>query len=197
MALLETLSIEHVPSSYTAYLSLFRDIQNANFLHQQLLARNADFEYAFVDASVVVSRRQLLSAVFKAVTVAANDALKTPNVHSEIVVSLNPSNNIADSYRRFGISPATKDLFVVKVTQSSESNLAPSKASIQAHLTDHVRGKPVEASDANIAAITDVAKVRKYYKLNGLGWLEAIKDEQQKLSESDTLVVSAIALRGL
>lgn len=50
---LETVSLEHVPSSYAVYLTLFRDIQNAAFLQQQLLDRNADFEYAFVDASVV------------------------------------------------------------------------------------------------------------------------------------------------
>ena len=42
----------------------------------------------------VLSRRQLLSAVFKAVTSAVNGGLKTPNVHSETVVSLNPSNNV-------------------------------------------------------------------------------------------------------
>lgn len=136
---LETVPIEHIPPSYTVYLSLYRNVENAAFLHQQLLDRNAHFEYAFIDASVVwqspcpsfskpctpvkhasscseveeddgltmllystararlqvVSRRQLLSAVFKAVTSAATGALKTPNVHSEIVLSLNPSNNVS------------------------------------------------------------------------------------------------------
>ncbi|EFY87358.1 Protein cgi121 [Metarhizium acridum CQMa 102] len=197
---LEALSIEHIPPSYKVYLGLYQSVHNADFLHQQLLSRNADFEYAFVDASVAVSRRQLLSAVFKAVTAATNGSLKTPNVHSEIVVSLNPSNNITDSYRRFGISPTTKNLVVIKVTYSSESpesNSAPSKESIQAHLAEHVKGTPIEVTDANIAATTDISKVRKYYKLNGLDWLEAIEDEQKKRAELDTLVVSAIALRGL
>ncbi|KAK2595332.1 hypothetical protein QQS21_006932 [Conoideocrella luteorostrata] len=194
---LGTVSIEHIPSSYTVYLALYRDISNAAFLHQQLLDRNADFEYAFIDASVVVSRRQLLSAVFKAVTSAASGALKTPNVHSEIVVSLNPSNNIADSYRRFGISPSTKDLLIVKVTQWSESSPCQTRDSLQNHLRTNVQGSPVDATDANIATMTDLAKVRKYYKLNGLGWLDAIKDEKTKHSELDTLIVSSIALRGL
>uniref|UniRef100_A0A1Y1K7T8 EKC/KEOPS complex subunit CGI121 n=1 Tax=Photinus pyralis TaxID=7054 RepID=A0A1Y1K7T8_PHOPY len=194
---LEALSIEHIPPSYKVYLGLFQNVHNADFLHQQLLSRNADFEYAFVDASVVVSRQQLLSAIFKAITAATNGSLKTPNVHSEIVVSLNPSNNITDSYRRFGISPTTKNLAVVKVTYSSESNSAPSKDSIQAHLAEHVKGTPIAVTDANIAATTDISKVRKYYKLNGIDWLEAIKDEQKKRAELETLVVSAMALRGL
>lgn len=42
----------------------------------------------------VVSRRQLLSVVFKAVLAVVNGALKTPNVHSEIVTSLSASNNV-------------------------------------------------------------------------------------------------------
>lgn len=36
----------------------------------------------------------LLSAVFRAASSAASEALKTPNVHSEIVMSLSPSNNV-------------------------------------------------------------------------------------------------------
>lgn len=50
---LEAVTLEHLPHAYTAHLALFRDVENASFLHQQLLARNADFEYAFIDASIV------------------------------------------------------------------------------------------------------------------------------------------------
>lgn len=49
----EIVQLEHVPSSYRIHLALFRNVKNAGFLHQQLLARNADFEYAFIDASTV------------------------------------------------------------------------------------------------------------------------------------------------
>lgn len=50
---LETVALEHLPPSYGVHLALFRNVQNAAHLHSQLLARNADFEYGFVDASVV------------------------------------------------------------------------------------------------------------------------------------------------
>lgn len=50
---LETVSLEHVPSSHKVHVAMFKDVQNAAFLHEQLLARNADFEYALIDASVV------------------------------------------------------------------------------------------------------------------------------------------------
>lgn len=52
---LEAVTLEHLPASHKVYVALFRDVQNAVFLHQQLLARNPEFEYAFIDASVVSS----------------------------------------------------------------------------------------------------------------------------------------------
>jgi EKC/KEOPS complex subunit CGI121/TPRKB len=50
---LETFHLEHMPQTHSVHVAVFRDVQNAAFLQQQLLARNADFEYAFIDAGVV------------------------------------------------------------------------------------------------------------------------------------------------
>ncbi|EQL00390.1 Kinase binding protein [Ophiocordyceps sinensis CO18] len=195
---LETVALEHLPVSHTVRFALFRHVENAAFLHQQLLARNAAFEYALIDASVIFSRRQLLSAVFKATLAAVNGSLKTPNVHSETVTSLSASSNIADAYRRFGVSPTTKDLLVVKVTFATEANPEPPSAeTIWDHLTANVEGQAMSVTDENISAATDLPKVRKYYKLNGLAWLDAIKDEQKKRSEVEMLILDAMALRGV
>lgn len=51
--ILESLQLEHVPATHSVHVAVFRDVENAAFLHQQLLARNADFEYALIDAGVV------------------------------------------------------------------------------------------------------------------------------------------------
>jgi EKC/KEOPS complex subunit CGI121/TPRKB len=91
---LERLRLEHVPPPYEVYAALFRDVSNSEFLHAQLLSRNSDFEYAFVDASSVVSRLHLLSAVYNALNALVVGTLRTPNVHSEIVVSFNTSNSV-------------------------------------------------------------------------------------------------------
>lgn len=48
-----------------------------------------------IAAHQVVSRLQILSAIFKATTTAVDGTLKTPNVHSEIVASLTSSNNVS------------------------------------------------------------------------------------------------------
>lgn len=91
---LERLHFEHIPAGYQVYAALFRNVANAEFLHAQLLSRNSEFEYAFVDASSVISRLHLLSAVYSALNVLLDGTLRTPNVHSEIVVSLNTNNNV-------------------------------------------------------------------------------------------------------
>jgi EKC/KEOPS complex subunit CGI121/TPRKB len=87
-------AIEHLPPDYAVYAALFTDVANAAFLQAQLIARNADFEYALVDAATVVSRTHLLAAVYKAVLAHKGGTLKTPNVHSETVLSLSPSLNV-------------------------------------------------------------------------------------------------------
>lgn len=91
---LEKLHLEHVPDDYRVYVGLFKGVTNAGHLQSQLVARNADYEYAFIDASSVLSRLQLIGAVYKALSVLLDGTIKTPNVHSEIVCSLSPSNNV-------------------------------------------------------------------------------------------------------
>ena len=98
MSGLEEITLEHVPASHRVCLGLFRNVANAGYLQSQLLARNSDFEYAFIDASSVLSRLHLLSAVYKALTVLLDGTLKTPNVHSEIVCALSASNNVRYSF---------------------------------------------------------------------------------------------------
>lgn len=52
MAEIETIVLPHLPN-HPLYVALFKDVQNASFLRKQLLEGNSDFEYAFLDASVV------------------------------------------------------------------------------------------------------------------------------------------------
>ncbi|KAH8882558.1 protein CGI121 [Thozetella sp. PMI_491] len=195
---LEALHLEHVPDTHKAYAAFFKDVSNPEFLHQQLLARNADFEYAFIDASSVLSRFQILSATYKAFSVLLDGTLKTPNVHSEAVCALSPSNNIAEAYRRWGITPASKDIIIIKILFPTESQIQPPSADdVWTHLSENIKGTPVELTDAEIAKSTDLPKVRKYYKLNGLVALEGIKDEAERAREMGLIAVAGMALRGL
>jgi len=54
----------------------------------------------------------------------------------------------------------------------------------------------MSVTDANMAEKTDWAKVRKYYKLNGLPWLDALPVER-KLHESEMIILASMAVRGV
>lgn len=82
---------------YQLHIGLFKDVQNAPHLRQQLLAGNADFEYAFIDATSILSTRPILAACFRAINDQVNSRLRSRNVHSEVVYSLSANNNVSAS----------------------------------------------------------------------------------------------------
>ncbi|KAF7917928.1 uncharacterized protein EAE98_009956 [Botrytis deweyae] len=200
-ALLQTIPLEHLPESHTLHIALYRNITNASFLHQQLLTGNTDFEYAFIDASVVLSKLHILAAAYRAINDALEERLKSRNIHSEIVFSLSMNNNIAESFRRFGITPTTTSLLVVKVAPAS------SASQISEHLSSVIEGEPVPFDDESLASMVDIARVKKLYKLNVTGGgggkkggangvngkVESKADERKEL---EVMVLGAMALRG-
>ncbi|KAL3468405.1 kinase binding protein CGI-121-domain-containing protein [Aspergillus heterothallicus] len=194
-ASLETIDLPHLPSSLAVHVALYKDVQNASYLRQQLLSANAEFEYSFIDATMILSRAHALSAIFRAVNDYSNERLKSRNIHSEIVFSLSPTNNIADSFRKFGISDGTSNLLVVKVS------VAPNitHESVAAHLAQHVQGSNIPFDDATISDISDIAKIKKAYKLGSLPSPAANQVNGHHEGASRRLelsVLGAIALRG-
>lgn len=53
MSQLQTIHLSHLPPSTAVHVALYKDLQNASFLREQLLSGNTEFEYAFIDASMV------------------------------------------------------------------------------------------------------------------------------------------------
>ncbi|GLA37304.1 hypothetical protein AnigIFM63309_004185 [Aspergillus niger] len=193
--LLETIHLSHLPPSMPVHVALYRDVQNAPYLRQQLMSANAEFEYAFIDASTVLSRTHLLSAVFRAANDYMNGRLKSRNVHSEMVFSLSPATNIAESFRKFGITDSTKDLLVVKLSVNPEIT----HDSVAAHLEHNVEGTPVPFDDETLSKISDVAKIKKAYKLGALNTAppnQANGTHDNGLRRLELSVLGAIALRG-
>ncbi|KAI9648202.1 hypothetical protein NHQ30_002834 [Ciborinia camelliae] len=197
MTLLQTIPLEHLPETHTLHIALYRNIRNASFLHQQLLIGNTDFEYALIDASVVLSRLHILAAAYRAVNDALEGRLKSRNIHSEIVFSLSMNNNIAESFRRFGITPTTTSLLVVKIAPAS------SASQISEHLASAVEGEAVAFEDGELRSMTDVARVKKLYKLNAggggkKGGANGVTNEnaENERKELEIMVLGAMALRG-
>ncbi|KAK7549460.1 kinase binding protein CGI-121-domain-containing protein [Phyllosticta citricarpa] len=178
MALVHPLKLAHLPN-VAVHAALFDSVANAADLRRHLLDGNPDYEYAFLDVTTILSTTHVLAAVFRAVNDALHNRLKSRNVHSEVVFCLSPNNNIAESFRRFGIQDSTRTLLAIKITStstassSSSSSTNPSSSfpslpaqSISSHLTANVHGTPLPFTDAAIAPFTDLARVRKIYKLD-------------------------------
>ncbi|OJK03111.1 hypothetical protein ASPACDRAFT_113841 [Aspergillus aculeatus ATCC 16872] len=191
----ETIELAHLPPSMPVHVALYRDVKNAASLRQQLISGNADFEYAFIDASMVLSRAHALSAVFRAVNDSINGRLKSRNVHSEIVFSFSPANNIAESFRKFGIADSTKDLLVIKVSMTPDVT----HDSVATHLSQHVDGSTVPFDDENLSNIADVTKIKKAYKLGALktpSSTQANGTQGDGMRQLELSIMGAIALRG-
>jgi EKC/KEOPS complex subunit CGI121/TPRKB len=52
---MDPVQLEHLPSDHCIHLALFKNVANADFLQSCLIARDPEFEYAFIDASSVCS----------------------------------------------------------------------------------------------------------------------------------------------
>ncbi|EME46851.1 hypothetical protein DOTSEDRAFT_78978 [Dothistroma septosporum NZE10] len=181
---METVTLPHLPQ-HALHVCLFRDVQNAAFLRQQLLDGNTNFEYAFLDASVLLSRKHVLSACFRAVNDLLNARMKSRNVHSEVVFALSPNNNIAESFRRFGLQDGSKDIVAVKV--------GGHRAAVEAHLLDNIQGTPQTLTDDHLAATRDVARIRKIYRLDA----PKKGDAAPLLSaEAEASVLGSMAVKG-
>lgn len=92
---METVHLPHLPQTHALHITLFQNVENAVFLRRQLLDGNTDFEYAFLDASVLLSRKHVLAACWRAINDSLQTRLKTRNVHSEIVFALSTNNNVS------------------------------------------------------------------------------------------------------
>jgi EKC/KEOPS complex subunit CGI121/TPRKB len=204
--MLQAIQLSHMPPGMALYVTLYRDVKNATLLRQQLLDCNADFEYAFMDASMILTTTHVLAASFRAMNDYLHGRLKSRNVHSEIVFALSPNNNIGEAFRKFGISDTSSELLVIKVATSPSVTLE----SVRSHLQSVVEGTPVEFSNENLQAVSDLGKIRKAYKiatnmpskgqskelqypLAGTNGADLTNKETKEL---ETAILGAMALRG-
>lgn len=69
---------------------------------------------------------------------------------------------IVDAFRHFGISDTTTSLIAVKVTSAS---VTPGTNASE-HMKQNITGTILPFTDESIVPLTDIAKIKKLYKLN-------------------------------
>ncbi|KAH7377373.1 kinase binding protein CGI-121-domain-containing protein [Pyrenochaeta sp. MPI-SDFR-AT-0127] len=207
MASIRTFTLPHY-HAYPVHVALFKDVTNAAYLRTQLLEANPDFDYAFLDASMILSPQHLLSATFLALHSFLTSRQKTRTPHSELVFRLSPNNNIGESYKKFGLTDSTSSLIAVKLSITAEGAVAESvsRESVSRHLGHVVQGTSVEIGEAGdeLGAWCDLDKLRKMYKLSGdagkkvkrgviVNGAAPARDERK---EMESVVLGIIALKG-
>jgi EKC/KEOPS complex subunit CGI121/TPRKB len=79
------------------------------------------------------------------------------------------SNNgqIAESFRRFGITDETASLIAVKIipANGTEDDQIASVSAVSDHLKASIEGDPLPLTESNLAALSDVPKICKIYKV--------------------------------
>jgi EKC/KEOPS complex subunit CGI121/TPRKB len=92
---------------------------------------------------------------------------------------------IAESFRRFGIQDESTSVVAVKVLNSPEQSIAE-------HLLQNVEGSPVALTDDALAAVKDDARIRKLYRLE-----QPKKGESSVLGkEAEAFIIGSMALKG-
>ncbi|EUC50846.1 hypothetical protein COCMIDRAFT_81037 [Bipolaris oryzae ATCC 44560] len=173
MASVRTFQLPHY-HAYPVHVALFKDVVNASHLRRQLLDANPHFDYAFLDASMIISPQHLLSATFIALHNFLTSRPKTRTPHSELVFRLSPNNNIGESYKKFGISDSSTTIIAVKLPLSASApdgtyvkDESITNQTVSAHLSNVVHGSSIEITDngQELGFFCQLDKVRKVYKL--------------------------------
>ncbi|KAF8920718.1 kinase binding protein CGI-121-domain-containing protein [Mucidula mucida] len=161
---------DHLDRCQVAHCALYTPVHNAAAIRQRIIsAAKADdgdgererdeINFAFIDATLITSLLHLQTAIYQAILAELQSSLRTRTVHSEILWALNPTNNITEAIRRYGISDDTKALLVVHICDKS----TPS-AQVQSKLDKVIDGTLVPLE--SLQNLTDWSRIQKYYKLN-------------------------------
>ncbi|KAF9690667.1 hypothetical protein EKO04_011432 [Ascochyta lentis] len=197
MAAVRTFTLPHY-EAYPVQVALFKNVKNAEFLKSQLLAANPEFDYAFLDAAMILTPTHLLTATFHALHAFLSHTQKTRSPHSELVFALSPTNNIGASYKTFGITPATHSLLCVKLPLRADGSVDRTVTlhSVAAHLGRVVEGESVSVGEEGdeVGAFAEVHRVKKVYKIAcAKGGSKGMKGDRRDL---ESVVLGAIALKG-
>jgi len=151
----------------------------------------AAVNFSFIEARLITSVTHLRTAIYQAILVESQDSLRTKTVHSEIIWALNPTNNISEAMRRYGVSDATTALVVVRIGGPE----LPA-ASIENDMNAIVNGTMV--SFAELRDLTDWPAVKKYHKLANEAGVRAAKDNlEREHAVVDSIVVSSVAMKAV
>uniref|UniRef100_A0A1I7YV96 EKC/KEOPS complex subunit cgi121 n=1 Tax=Steinernema glaseri TaxID=37863 RepID=A0A1I7YV96_9BILA len=135
-------------------LCLFRDVQNAKELGAGV--RDGQFDAALIRPELVFEPFVVLAAANRAIHQAAHNRLTTRSLSAELIYSLSPNRNIADSLRTFGIADTSRNLLVAIFHDETGDGMKKMGKLIDG------RAVPLE----ELGEVVDLKTLKKVYKLS-------------------------------
>ncbi|KAL4075554.1 kinase binding protein CGI-121-domain-containing protein [Scleroderma citrinum] len=195
------MDVYHYPQfNAVVYTAKFKNVKNAGAIRKRIIkaatavgpdgdAEREAVNFAFIEAKLITSPLHLHTAINQALLADSQGSLRTKTVHSEIIWALNPTNNISEAIKLFGVSSKTTDLILVHIASSHIGDM-------QQRMNAVVEGDLVPMS--TIPESTDWLDVKMHYKLNGENALkEAAENESLQKSIIDNVVVSTVAMKSV
>ncbi|KAF7297097.1 hypothetical protein MIND_00942600 [Mycena indigotica] len=203
---MESYQLLHLPPELShIHIALYTNVSNSAVLKKRLIAaasaegeegeRERDaVNFAFIDARLVrqiTSLRLLKTAIYSATLAASQERLLTKTVHSEILWTLNPTNNISEAIRRYGVSETSTSLVLVRVAGPELS-----RSELQLAMGASIEGTVIPLE--RLGSLTDWTAVKKYHKLgNETALRGATGLEEREHIIIDEIVISSAAMKSV
>ncbi|KAJ7246402.1 kinase binding protein CGI-121-domain-containing protein, partial [Mycena rebaudengoi] len=190
------------PHLSCVHVALYTDVSNSDSLRKRLIAASIAegatgeqereaVNFAFIETRLILSLAHLQTAIYQAILAESQRSLRTKSVHSEIIWALNPTNNITEAMRRYGISDATTSLIVVRVAGPEMAS-----AEIEGNIDAVVEG--VKSPFTALDGLTDWTAIKKYHKLgNEIAIRDAQNDLERERAIINNVVVSSVAMKSV
>ncbi|KAL4656775.1 EKC/KEOPS complex subunit TPRKB-like [Arapaima gigas] len=140
--------------AYYVTQCLFKDVKNAAELRKS--AVGGEIKGALIKPSMVVDSFQVVVAANKALHLQKVGKMKTRSLYSELIFNLSPSNNISESFKKFGISDSDSTVLVVLIHSDEEGR------DVQ-DIQRKVVGQQVPAE--LVSTFSDIPQIKKLYKI--------------------------------
>ncbi|KAG5653276.1 hypothetical protein H0H81_001340 [Sphagnurus paluster] len=194
---------QFTPERRIVHAALYTNVTNGGVLRQRIIAAaNATgavgedereaVNFAFIDARLITSRLHLQTAIYQAILAESQDAMRTRAVHSEVIWALNPTNNITEALRRYGVSETSTAVIVVSIDGGLTDVEKKMGAVVAGTLSSFDELE-------NVTDWTAVKKVMKKVLGNEMMLIIAQynKLSDMKRSEVDRIVVSTVAMKSV
>ncbi|KAN0097907.1 Kinase binding protein CGI-121 domain containing protein [Tylopilus felleus] len=145
--------------------------------------------FAFINAKLITSPLHLQTAAVQALFADSAKTMRTKTLHSEIIWNLNPTNNISDGIKRYGVSDMTTDLIVMHIASWEREDVLERMRKVVDGELDLV---------ANIYQVTDWQSVIKDYKIDTDSvYKDFTGGTPEERAIIDNIVISSVAMKSI